>query len=106
MAIEYVNCSQHFELLQLCKAEITFDLTSTVDTVTVTWTKEDGHGYTSVTFEVNNEPKGATHPAADFDANSGTTSETFTGLESGTEYNVVVKNAFAEVWSDSIYTGE
>ena len=88
---------------QLCEAAIGFSLTSTVNTVTLTWTGEDGHGYNELNIELDGSLHGDPIPGSDFNTGG---SEEMLDLISGTLYTVVVLDGIDEIWWESIYTGK
>ena len=72
----------------------------------MTWTPEDGHGYSDFTITLDGTQQGDAHPGSEFDTGSSKTSEVITGLDSGTQYTVAVKNGTDEIWTDTVYTSK
>ena len=83
-----------------------FSLESTVNSITLTWTTENGHGYSDFTITLDGTQQGGVHPGSEFNTGSSKTSEVITGLDSGTQYTVAVMSGTDEIWSGSIYTSK
>ena len=77
-----------------------------MNSITLTWTPEDGHGYSDFIITLDGTQRGGLHPGSEFDTGSSKTDEMITGLDSGTQYNVAVMSGTDEIWSGSIYTSK
>ena len=75
-----------------------------MDSITLTWTREDGHGYSDFIITLDGTQWGGVHPGSEFDTDSIKTDEIITGLTSGTQYTVVVIRGRYDIWIDIIYT--
>ena len=77
-----------------------------MDSITLSWTREDGHGYSDFTITVNGNQYGGVHPGSEFDSGSSKTNEIIPDLSGGTLYTVAVTSGKTEIWRGSIYTSK